>query len=90
MFLAIFDYLAAVYNVYASSAISVQSSVRNFVGGIFCLFGLKMYENLGIVRAGYLIASVSSGLAFVPIVLVFFGEKIRQRSPYLVQTHHVR
>lgn len=85
VYLATFNYLADVYQMYASSALAAQSCCRNILGGVFPLVTLPLFENLGNARAGGLLGGIALVLTFVPWVLVFFGPKIRARSSFAVK-----
>ncbi|KAB5578220.1 major facilitator superfamily domain-containing protein [Coniochaeta sp. 2T2.1] len=82
VYLATFNYLADTYHKYASSALAAQSFCRNVLGGVFPLVTGFLFTNLGQARAGALLGSIAIGLTAVPWVLVFFGERIRARSPF--------
>lgn len=84
VYLATFNYLADVYHMYASSALAAQSCCRNILGGVFPLVTLPLFKNLGNASAGALLGGIALGLTFVPWVLVFFGSRIRARSPFAV------
>lgn len=80
IYLAVFNYLADVYHVYASSALAAQSFMRNIMAAIFPLFTDIMFTNLGYPAASSLLGGVAALLTVVPWVLLFHGEKIRGRS----------
>jgi len=82
IYLAIFNYFADSYHQYASSALAAQSLCRNLVGGSFPLVTALMFEHLGEVHATAVLGCIAVSLSFVPWVLVFYGEKIRARSPF--------
>ncbi|KAK0611787.1 major facilitator superfamily domain-containing protein [Immersiella caudata] len=85
IYLAIFNYFADSYNQYASSALAAQSMCRNLVGGAFPLVTAALFTNLGETRATCLLGAIAIGLTVVPWVLVFYGERIRARSPFASQ-----
>ncbi|KAL1858787.1 hypothetical protein Daus18300_009921 [Diaporthe australafricana] len=89
VYLATFNYLADVYQTYASSALAAQSCCRNLLGGVFPLVTLPLFENLGIARAGALLGGIALGLTLVPWVLVFFGSRIRARSSFAMNLEKV-
>uniref|UniRef100_V5EXJ7 Synaptic vesicle transporter SVOP and related transporter n=2 Tax=Kalmanozyma brasiliensis (strain GHG001) TaxID=1365824 RepID=V5EXJ7_KALBG len=80
LYLAVFNYLADAYLVYASSALAAQSFARNIFGFIFPLFVEKLYRNLGYQWASTLSALLGAVLGVVPFVLFFYGKQIRARS----------
>ncbi|KAL2151200.1 hypothetical protein VTH82DRAFT_6298 [Thermothelomyces myriococcoides] len=82
VYLAVFNYFADAYHTYASSALAAQSFCRNVMGGAFPLVTRPLFINLGPAKAGAVLGSIGTALTVVPWVLVFFGEKIRARSPF--------
>ncbi|KAL4798399.1 major facilitator superfamily domain-containing protein [Aspergillus venezuelensis] len=80
VYLAVFNYLADTYHVYASSALAAQSFCRNSMGGVFPLISKQLFNNLGFGAAASLLGGVGLGLTLVPWVLVFFGKRIRGKS----------
>jgi len=82
IYLAIFNYFADAYHQYASSALAAQSLCRNIVGGAFPLATAALFNNLGETRATCLLGAIAIGLSAVPWVLVFYGKRIRARSPF--------
>ncbi|KAK3313156.1 major facilitator superfamily domain-containing protein [Apodospora peruviana] len=85
IYLAVFNYLADTYHKYASSALAAQSLCRNILGGVFPLVTHALFVNLGEARAAGLLGGIATALTVVPWVLVFFGERIRARSPFATQ-----
>ncbi|RYP34472.1 hypothetical protein DL766_002993 [Monosporascus sp. MC13-8B] len=82
IYLATFNYLADIYQGYASSALAAQSFGRNVLGGIFPLVAGALFTDLGEDAAGGILGSVATALTVVPWALVFFGERIRARSAF--------
>lgn len=82
IYLAVFQYLADCYHRYASSAIAAQSFCRNWMGGVFPLVTVRMFEVLGTGGASSLLGGVAALLTVVPWVLVLFGPKIRAKSRF--------
>ncbi|KAK0712836.1 major facilitator superfamily domain-containing protein [Lasiosphaeria miniovina] len=82
IYLAVFNYFADTYGKFASSALAAQSFCRNILGGVFPLVTGVLFRNLGEARAGGLLGAIATALTAVPWVLVFFGERIRARSPF--------
>ncbi|RTE83185.1 hypothetical protein BHE90_002256 [Fusarium euwallaceae] len=80
VYLAVFNYLADVYQSYASSALAAQSFCRNAIGGIFPLITNQMYSRLGYGPGSSMLGGIGLLLSVGPWVLVFFGPKIRSRS----------
>ncbi|TLS31051.1 hypothetical protein PpBr36_03269 [Pyricularia pennisetigena] len=82
VYLASFNYLADVYQEYASSAIASQSCCRNLMGGAFPLVTGLLFRNLGPANAGVLLGCIAAALTLVPWILVAYGERIRARSRF--------
>ncbi|KAL4947068.1 hypothetical protein BDW69DRAFT_128004 [Aspergillus filifer] len=80
VYLAVFNYLADTYHVYASSALAPQSFCRNLMGGVFPLVSKQLFDHLGFGAAASLLGGVGLGLTLVPWFLVLFGERIRAKS----------
>ncbi|KAH6847547.1 major facilitator superfamily domain-containing protein [Chaetomium sp. MPI-CAGE-AT-0009] len=85
IYLAVFNYFADTYHKYASSALAAQSFCRNVLGGAFPLVTGPLFRNLGEAGAGGLLGGIATALTIVPWVLVFFGQRIRARSPFASQ-----
>ncbi|KAI1424959.1 major facilitator superfamily domain-containing protein [Xylaria sp. FL1777] len=84
VYLATFNYLADIYQAFASSAIAAQSFCRNILGGVFPLVTTPLFVNLGEDAAGGLLGAIATLLTVVPWALVLFGDKIRRRSKYAI------
>ncbi|CAI6096193.1 unnamed protein product [Clonostachys chloroleuca] len=80
VYLASFNYLADMYQIYASSALAANSFCRNLLGGGFPLATAAMFNRLGVKGAGGLLAGLATVLTVIPWVLVFWGDRIRARS----------
>lgn len=82
IYLAVFNYLAEIYEEYASSALAAQGFCRNLLGGIFPLVIPAMFRNLTFHGAGSLLGGLGVLLTLVPWVLVAFGPRIRAKSRF--------
>ena len=82
IYLAVFNYLADTYHRYASSALAAQSFCRNMLGGAFPLITTQMYRKLTFGGASSLLGGLGALLTIVPFVLIFYGPRIRARSPF--------
>lgn len=80
VYLAVFSYLADVYERYASSALAAQSFLRNTFAATFPLFSQQMYGNLTPKYASTVLAAIACVLGIVPFILLKYGEQIRSRS----------
>ncbi|GAA6020209.1 hypothetical protein JCM10207_004371 [Rhodosporidiobolus poonsookiae] len=81
-YLTAFSYLADAYVIYASSALSAMSFIRNMVGAVFPLFTAQMYEGLGVQGAAGLTAGLATLLAATPFIIFRYGGALRARSPF--------
>jgi multidrug resistance protein len=88
IYLAVFNYSADVYHIYASSSLAASGLCRNFLGGSFPLVTVQMFKGLGFPAASSLLGGIGAVLTLVPWVLVFFGPKIRARSKIASQFMH--
>ncbi|KAM0755764.1 MFS general substrate transporter [Meredithblackwellia eburnea MCA 4105] len=82
VYLSCFNYLADSYTLYASSALSAQSFLRNLVGCVAPLFTTPMYNRLGIQGAGGLTAGIALLLSATPFILYKYGSRLRARSRF--------
>ncbi|UZJ54037.1 hypothetical protein CBS101457_003357 [Exobasidium rhododendri] len=80
IYLAVFTYIAEVYEMYASSGLAAQSWLRNVLAGVFPLFAPAMYHNLRPPIASTILGIIAAVLGVCPFILFFYGERIRQRS----------
>ncbi|KAJ5718000.1 drug/proton antiporter YHK8 [Penicillium malachiteum] len=78
----IFTFLVDAYPTFAASALAANSFMRSSFGGIFPLFGIQMYKNLGYHWATSLLAFLT--LAMLPFPYLFFryGSRIRSKSRF--------
>jgi hypothetical protein len=67
--------------LYAASAIAANTVLRSVFGATFPLFGLNMYDAIGLGWGNTLLASVTLAVCLIPWSLFFFGERIRARFP---------
>ena len=80
VYLAVSNYLADVYHIYASSAIAAQSFCRNVFAAVLPLCTRQMFIALNFEIASSLLGGVAFALTLVPWILVFYGPRIRARS----------
>ena len=80
IYLAVFNYTADVYHIYASSALAASGVCRNLLGGSFPLVTEQMFTGMGFQAASSLLGGIGAVLTLVPWVLIFFGPRIRARS----------
>lgn len=85
MYLGVFNYVADAYESYSSSAQAAQGFVRNMNSGIFPLFTMQMYSNLGYPQASSLVSALGFALAAAPFMLIRYGARLRAKSPVTSQ-----
>lgn len=78
-------YTIDTYTQYAASAISTNLVLRSLTAAFFPLFAPYMFDALGFGLGATVLASGFAAVGTVVIVLLwFFGERLRARSPYCV------
>ncbi|KAK0568983.1 hypothetical protein OC861_001420 [Tilletia horrida] len=82
IYLAVFNYLADSYLIYASSALAAQSFLRNMFGFAFPLFATQMYTKLTYPWASTLIGLLGAILGIIPFALYRWGPQIRAKSQF--------
>ncbi|KAF2144144.1 uncharacterized protein K452DRAFT_246347 [Aplosporella prunicola CBS 121167] len=83
IYLAVVNYLADAYEKYAASALSAASLGRNAFGAFLPLASQSLYTNLGFHWASSLLGFIGLVLSLAPVLLLFRGEEIRKRSPFM-------
>lgn len=82
VFNGIFAYTVEAYRKYTASAMATNSFVRSIMAGVFPLFGLQMYEKMGIQWATTLLALIAILLIPIPFLFYKYGAELRKRSAY--------
>ncbi|OTB00873.1 hypothetical protein M426DRAFT_266872 [Hypoxylon sp. CI-4A] len=78
-------YTIDTYTQYAASAISTNLIMRSLTAAFFPLFAPYMFDALGFgLGATVLAGGFAAAGTFVVVLLWFFGERLRARSPYCV------
>jgi multidrug resistance protein len=78
----IFAFTIDAYHTFAASAMACNGVVRSTLGSVFPLFGLQMYENLGIPWATSMLAFICLAFVPMPILLFKYGLQIRAKSKF--------
>lgn len=73
------------FSVHAASAIAANTVLRSIFGAVFPLFGLSMYDSLGLGWGNSLLGFVSLALIPVPVLFRIFGERIRTNPRFQVK-----
>ncbi|KAI4206279.1 MAG: hypothetical protein LQ346_001175 [Caloplaca aetnensis] len=75
-------YLTESYTTFSSSAFASFSMVRSGLSATFPLFAHAMYENLGANYATTILAAAATVACVCPVVLIRYGNRIRQASKF--------
>lgn len=86
IYMGVVNYLTDAYEKYAASALSAASLGRNAFGAFLPLASFSLFDTLGFGWAGTLLGCVGAVLTVVPMVLVWKGEVIRRRSPFMLES----
>lgn len=81
---ALASYIVDGYAAYAGSAIAAVILGENIFSAFLPLATQSMYENLGYNWASTLLGFVALALSFVPVVFVWKGRVLRERSKFMV------
>jgi hypothetical protein len=84
MFVSATLYSMDVYgSKFGASALAVNCMVRNFLGAAFPLFGVRLFEALGVGWAASLLGFISLSLVPVPWIFYMYGPRLRAKSKYV-------
>ncbi|KAK4546145.1 hypothetical protein LTR36_002282 [Oleoguttula mirabilis] len=84
-FMCINTYLVDTFARYAASAMAANTVLRSIFGSLFPLFGLQMYNTLGLGWGNSLLAFVSLALCPIPFLFYKYGEKLRTHPKFQVK-----
>ena len=82
VFMALLNYLADAYQIFAASAMAASSCSRSAFGATLPLAATPMYEKLGIAWASSLLGFVALAGCIIPFAFIKYGAKIRERSQF--------
>jgi hypothetical protein len=85
---ALTTYLLDAYTKYAASAVAGVAFLENFMAAFLPLATQSMYRTLGFNWASSLLAFIALALSFIPLVILRYGVKIRERSPFMSVAGH--
>jgi hypothetical protein len=86
IYMGVVNYLTDAYEKYAASALSAASLGRNTFGAFLPFASYSLFQTLGFGWAGSLLGFVGLALSLVPVVLLFKGEEIRAKSPFMLDS----
>jgi hypothetical protein len=78
-------YLIDAYGVYAASALAATTLLRSLGGALLPLAGGPMFSMLGMGWGSSVLAFIAVVMIPVPIILLKYGEHIRQKSLFNVK-----
>lgn len=81
-FTGIIGYTADGYKLYSASAMACNSLVRSCMSGGFPLFGLQMYEKMGVNWASCFLGFLLILMIPFPFAFFKYGKILRSKSPY--------
>ncbi|CAH0025421.1 unnamed protein product [Clonostachys rhizophaga] len=81
-FLPLSAYVVDAFGPYAASAMTGLIVLRCLMGSLLPLSTTPLVENYGFGRAFSVISLVSAALAPIPVVIMIYGQKLRQLSKY--------
>lgn len=82
IFMALLNYIADAYEIFANSAMSASSCCRSIFGAVLPLAARPMYAKLGISWASSLLAFLSLGMTVIPFAFIKYGDRIRANSKF--------
>lgn len=84
IFMALLNYLADAYQIFAASAMAAASCCRSICGAVLPLAAGKMFKRLGIAWACSLLGFLSLGMCGIPVLFWFYGDRIRAGSRFCI------
>ncbi|KAI3393177.1 hypothetical protein diail_4633 [Diaporthe ilicicola] len=88
IFMAMINYTADAYGIFASSALAALAACRSIAGAIIPLAVGSMVDTLGIAWSCSVLALISCALSLVPFGFIIWGEKIRAASNFSKKLQH--
>ena len=84
-FMCVSTYLIDAYTRYAASAMAANTVLRSIFGAVFPLFGLQMYDALGLGWGNSLLGFISLAMCLIPFLFYYYGERIRTHPRFQVK-----
>lgn len=82
IFMALLNYIADAYEIFAASALAATSACRSIFGAVLPIAGRPMYQGLGIPWASSLLGFLSLGMCIIPFAFIKYGDRIRANSTF--------
>ena len=67
------------FTIYAASALAANTVARSVFGAVLPIFGLRMYDALGLGWGNSLLGFIAVAMIPVPFLMVRYGEFLRTR-----------
>lgn len=85
---ALTTYIVDAYAKYAASSVAGVAFLENFMAAFLPLATQSMYRTLGFNWASSLLGFIALVLSCIPVVLIRYGRKLRERSPFMEAAGH--
>ncbi|KAH6644604.1 major facilitator superfamily domain-containing protein [Boeremia exigua] len=85
---ALTTYIVDAYAKYAASAVAGVAFLENFMAAFLPLATQSMYRSLGFNWASSLLGFIALILSCIPVVLIRYGRKLREKSPFMEVAGH--
>jgi MFS family permease len=85
---ALTTYIVDAYAKYAASSVAGVAFLENFMAAFLPLATQSMYRTLGFNWASSLLGFIALILSCIPVVLIRYGRKLRERSPFMEVAGH--
>ena len=87
VYFSVSTFLIDAYEKYAASALAAATFGRGIFSAALPLASQAMFARLGIRWASTLLGGVALALSAVPLLLVWKGDEVRRRSPFMEKAH---
>ncbi|KAL2075918.1 hypothetical protein VTL71DRAFT_861 [Oculimacula yallundae] len=84
IFMALLNYLADAYEIFAASAMAAASCARSLAGAVLPFAATPMYRRLGVPWASSLLGFLSLGMCVIPFIFLWKGDRIREGSRFCI------
>ncbi|KAJ8116336.1 hypothetical protein OPT61_g2205 [Boeremia exigua] len=85
---ALTTYIVDAYAKYAASAVAGVAFLENFMAAFLPLATQSMYRTLGFNWASSLLGFIALILSCIPVILIKYGRRLRERSPFMEVAGH--
>jgi len=82
IFLQSLNYIIDAYLMFSASSIAGNTLLRSLAGAGFPLFASYMFNALGVQWASTLVGCVALCLVPIPVIFLFYGKRLRQKSTF--------